>query len=218
MRGVLANGDLIRHVRNLKGMTQEALAAAAPCDVKTIRKAEKGDRLDIVTVKRISRALGAEFGEVVTVFDKADAVERPNVRVVRDWLSAFDSRDPRAIAGLFWNDGVVRLPGTPLLRGTGIFEGKREITRQIEMAFEMFAVAPYFSQGSVVAAEGNHVFAETGPVSVTCRSNGQSTTASSVQVFEFKGNKVARLRSYFDISALDALVRGLPEDILMPVK
>src|SRR5688572_8499791 len=194
MRGVRANGDLIRHLRLLEGMAQEALAAAASCDVKTIRKSEKGDRLDIVTVKRIAQGLGAEFGEIVTQIDEADAVERPNVRVVREWLSAFDQRDPKAIAGLFRDDGVVRLPGTPLLRGTGIFEGKREITTQIELAFEMFVVAPDFSQRAVVAAEGNHVFAETGPVSVTCCSNGQSTTASSVQVFEFKGNKVARLR------------------------
>jgi transcriptional regulator with XRE-family HTH domain len=207
MRGVAANGELIRHLRSLKGLTQEALAAAASCDEKTIRKAEKGDRLDVVTVKRVARALGAEYAEIVTRFDEADALERPNLRVVRQWLSAFDQRDSKAIAGLFRDDGVVRLPGTPLLRGTGVFVGKREIARQIELAFEMFVVAPEFSQRTVVAAHGTHVFAETGPVCVTCRLNGQSTTASSVQVFEFKGSKVARLRSYFDISALDALVR-----------
>jgi transcriptional regulator with XRE-family HTH domain len=64
-RGIAANGASIRRARRLAGLTQEALAAAARCDEKTIRRAEKGCRLDITTLLRIAEALEVPYGDVV---------------------------------------------------------------------------------------------------------------------------------------------------------
>jgi DNA-binding transcriptional regulator YiaG len=46
MRGVPTNGTLIRTLRQSLALTQEELATIASCDVKTVRKAEQGKRLE----------------------------------------------------------------------------------------------------------------------------------------------------------------------------
>ena len=58
LRGIQANGTSIYRARRLRGLTQEALAAAAACDEKTIRRAEKGCRLDLATLVRTA-SIGA---------------------------------------------------------------------------------------------------------------------------------------------------------------
>jgi hypothetical protein len=64
-RGIQANGVSIYRARRLRGMTQEALAAAAACDEKTVRRAEKCCRLDIATLLRIAEALKLPYRRVV---------------------------------------------------------------------------------------------------------------------------------------------------------
>jgi transcriptional regulator with XRE-family HTH domain len=65
LRGIQANGAHIYRARRLQGLTQEALASAADCDEKTIRRAEKGCRLDIATLLRIAKALKLPYRGVV---------------------------------------------------------------------------------------------------------------------------------------------------------
>jgi hypothetical protein len=65
LRGIQTNGVSIYRVRRLRGMTQEMLAAAAACDEKTIRRAEKSCRLDIATLRRIAEALNLPYRGVV---------------------------------------------------------------------------------------------------------------------------------------------------------
>jgi hypothetical protein len=65
MRGVPANGDYIKDRRRARGLTQEALAAAARCDIKTVYRAETGARLDMATLARLADALDVPYRRVV---------------------------------------------------------------------------------------------------------------------------------------------------------
>lgn len=47
------------------GLTQEQLAALADVDVKTVRKAEQGKRLDLGTLTRLAFALDTELNRVI---------------------------------------------------------------------------------------------------------------------------------------------------------
>jgi DNA-binding XRE family transcriptional regulator len=65
MRGVPANGAYIKEKRRERGLTQEALADAAGCDIKTVYRAESGDRLDMATLARLAGALRVPYRKVV---------------------------------------------------------------------------------------------------------------------------------------------------------
>jgi DNA-binding XRE family transcriptional regulator len=65
MRGVPANGADIKEMRRSRGLTQEALADAARCDIKTVYRAESGACLDVTTLARLADALRVPFRKVV---------------------------------------------------------------------------------------------------------------------------------------------------------
>jgi DNA-binding XRE family transcriptional regulator len=65
MRGVAANGDYIKERRRSRGLTQEALATAAHCDIKTVYRAESGAHLDMATLSRLAHVLRVPYRSVV---------------------------------------------------------------------------------------------------------------------------------------------------------
>jgi hypothetical protein len=65
MRGVPANGAYIKERRRSRGWTQEALADAARCDIKTVYRAENAARLDMKTLTRLADALRVPYRRVV---------------------------------------------------------------------------------------------------------------------------------------------------------
>jgi DNA-binding XRE family transcriptional regulator len=69
MRGVPANGTSIKEMRRVRGLTQEALAGAARCDIKTVYRAERGAYLDMATLKRLAAALHVPYRKVVKASD-----------------------------------------------------------------------------------------------------------------------------------------------------
>ena len=65
MRGVQANGAYIKLARRSRGLTQEALADAAGCDIKTVYRAESAARLDMATLARLADALRVPYRRLV---------------------------------------------------------------------------------------------------------------------------------------------------------
>jgi transcriptional regulator with XRE-family HTH domain len=65
MRGVPANGVYIKETRRERGLTQEALADAARCDIKTVYRAEHGACLDMATLKRLANSLRVPYRRVI---------------------------------------------------------------------------------------------------------------------------------------------------------
>jgi DNA-binding XRE family transcriptional regulator len=66
MRGVPANGAYIKQARRSRGLTQEALADAAGCDIKTVYRAEQAARLDMATLARLADALRVPYRRVIS--------------------------------------------------------------------------------------------------------------------------------------------------------
>jgi hypothetical protein len=65
MRGVPANGAYIKAKRRSRGLTQEALANAARCDIKTVYRAENDAHLDMSTLTRLALALRVPYRRVI---------------------------------------------------------------------------------------------------------------------------------------------------------
>ncbi len=65
MRGLAVNGRELHRRRCERGLTQDALAHLASCNVKTVRNAERGRRVDAATVKRIADAVGLPLAAIV---------------------------------------------------------------------------------------------------------------------------------------------------------
>ena len=65
MRGATANGEIIRAQRIALGLTQDKFATLAGLDVKTVRKAEQGKRIDVSTLTRIARALRVDVSRLL---------------------------------------------------------------------------------------------------------------------------------------------------------
>jgi transcriptional regulator with XRE-family HTH domain len=65
MRGVAANGAYIKATRRSRGLTQEELANAARCDIKTVYRAESALRLDMATLARLADTLRVPYRRVV---------------------------------------------------------------------------------------------------------------------------------------------------------
>jgi transcriptional regulator with XRE-family HTH domain len=67
MRGALANGKEFLLARTKLGLTQDQLAVLADVDVKTVRKAEHGKRLDLGTLTRLAHALKTDLQQLLVI-------------------------------------------------------------------------------------------------------------------------------------------------------
>src|SRR5262245_52335069 len=99
MRGALADGQRVTATRVARGHTQEQLAALAELDVKTVRKAEQGKRLDIETLSRLAAALDVELNRLVRAGGThAEGAAR---EVVMRWPALWDAQDADAMLALY---------------------------------------------------------------------------------------------------------------------
>ncbi|MCA9204315.1 MAG: helix-turn-helix transcriptional regulator [Planctomycetales bacterium] len=64
MRGATANAKSAVKARQSLGLTQEELARLADVDVKTVRKAEHGGRLDLDTFTKLAFALQTDLNQL----------------------------------------------------------------------------------------------------------------------------------------------------------
>ena len=60
-----AHGNRIRHLRDVRGWTQQQLATASGYSIKTIWKAEAGRSIKRQTLTDIAHALNVEFRDIV---------------------------------------------------------------------------------------------------------------------------------------------------------
>ena len=142
MRGALAKGELIRQIRIDSGETQEKLAAAASIDVKTVRKAEQGQRVDLNTLNELARVLGVRLPALMAEPKAAIDIQQLRVRAVESWISAWNRHDLDALMMLYHNDAVMSLPGGAGVPSGGRFEGKAAIRRVQEQAWQTSAPFP----------------------------------------------------------------------------
>lgn len=61
-RGIEIDGVMLRKHRQENGLTQERLSQLADCDTRTIRNAEKGQKVDLTTIENIAGAIQVPVG------------------------------------------------------------------------------------------------------------------------------------------------------------
>jgi transcriptional regulator with XRE-family HTH domain len=140
MRGIAADGAAIRHVRWLAGLTQEQLAALAGVDVKTVRNAERGQRVDLATLARISFALNVDACNLIIATHSPLEIRRRDA--VGRWRHAWDVRDIEALLSLYHDDAVLHLPGAPEIPFAGEHRGRETLRRVHEICWSTCETEP----------------------------------------------------------------------------
>lgn len=154
MRGAFADGAALRSIRVERRLTQEELARLAELDVKTIRKAESGGRLDLGTLERLGQALDALAGRLTRGEIPEAAIEARNLAAVQRILRAWDARDSESLIAGYQEEAALHLPGGPPIPLHGTFHGKDEIRRVCETAWSASRTAPTAPAGILIHAPG----------------------------------------------------------------
>lgn len=207
MRGVLSDGEILRSDRVRCGMTQEELADRAGLDVKTVRKAERGGRLDLSTMGLLAVALGTVATRLVRPRPLEGGYRDRRRAEVRRWLRAWDAHDREAVLAIYHDEATLRLPGGPDIPFHGTFRGRDEIGRAHETAWDSCRTEPCRWESMAVHVADDAVILE-GPRGVHMP-NGEIVSLRYVQFFTFEGDRVIDHR--VDCDTLEFIrILGLP--------
>jgi transcriptional regulator with XRE-family HTH domain len=196
MRGAIANGAQIRAARLSRGLTQEQLAVMAELDVKTVRKAERGKRLDLGPISRLAHALQIELSRLIR---PAPSETEHQIRLrehVMRWQQVWDAHDSDAVVALYHDKAVLHLPGGPNIPFGGTFRGKEEIRRGNEAAWSTCRTAPAHPSEFSLTIADDTVFLQ--GVKGVYLPNGELVRLWCLQVFTFEGDLIADHRVEYD--------------------
>jgi hypothetical protein len=104
-------------------------------DVKTVRKAERGQRVDLGTISRISLSLVVDVGYLLITTCPPLELEVRRRDAVRRWHHAWDTRDMERLLSVYHDDAVLRLPGAPDIPFAGEHRGKEAVRRANHIAW-----------------------------------------------------------------------------------
>ena len=207
MRGAFADGEWIRTSRVGKGLTQEQFAALADVDVKTVRKAEQGKRLDIGTLSRVAQVLGADVRSLLRAANGESDQASARRRAVERYEAAWEARDMEAILALYHEHAVLYLPGGPHIPFSGPFRGKVQIRQANELAWASAQTVPASPQEHSIIVSGDTVVLHARPG--VRLPNGDVVWLTHTHIFTFEGKLIVEQRVDYDTLAfIQAL--GLP--------
>lgn len=208
MRGAIANGAEILDRRLHLGWTQEQLATRAKVDVKTIRKAEKDKRLDLVTLTQIGVALDADLSLIVRTGQSARQREIQRRDVVMKWNRAFDCHDMTALQECYRDDATLHLPGDSRILLSGKFRGKTEIRRAYETAWSAKpSNRTRDTDFTLIVGDTTVVLLGRKLIHPPVR---KSTILKSVQIFAFHEELILNHEVYCDTLTLERLQEDPP--------
>lgn len=156
MRGQDSHGEAIRDLRRKRGWTQELLSQRAGCDIKTVRKAERGLRLDLASLRVLAEALEVPLS-AVTAPRTAPPHSSP---LATEWLEAFRERDLSRLLACYGPRATLSCaaPGFP---GAGMHRGKQGLRRhwaQVWAAIDLHGLA---SEETRVYSAPGHILMRT---------------------------------------------------------
>jgi transcriptional regulator with XRE-family HTH domain len=210
MRGAYADGERIRTARVGRGLTQEQLATRADVDVKTVRKAEQGKRLDVGTLARIALALGADVRSLVRASNPESDLQSARRRAVECWQAAWDARDMEAILALYHEDAVLHLPGGPHIAFSGAYRGKNQIRRANELAWSTAQTVPQRPQDYSLIVSGDTVVLH--GVRGLYLPGGEAIWLTNTYIFTFQGDLIVEHRVEYDTLGFSQALHLPPTD------
>ena len=197
MSGEQSNGKRIREVRKALGLTQEALAKFAQCDLKTLRRAENSGSVNASTLHRISLALNVDFRELTqkplqSSGERANG-ERANTGTVWSFYEVFNLGDALALTDFFHEDATLELPSTALNPDDEVVLGKARIQRRWECAFAESQSEKLSLNNVRIEAAGDYVFARAICIRIRRLADSQHFRASFAQDFLLTNGKIHQL-------------------------
>jgi transcriptional regulator with XRE-family HTH domain len=215
MRGVLVCGEQFRNARIQRGLTQESLAERADLDVKTVRNAEAGKRVDLETLGRLAVALGANPSQFIGPGEAAAGLQDRRRDVVHHWLRAWDARDGGTLEALYHDDATMRLPGGPTIPFGGIYRGKAEIRRAHEIAWSTCRTEP-IREGDLTFLVSEDVVLMQGVKGVYLP-DGTIARLRCVHIYTFAGDLIIDHRADYDtLEFVSLLELPPPDDVASP--
>ena len=196
MRGAMANGDRLRAARALRGLTQERLAASAELDVKTVRRAEQGKRLDTDTLARLAVALEVAVHQVIRGGDPETEAQLARQAAVRRWVAAWDAQDMERLLATYHEDAVLHLPGGSQIAFGGEHRGRDAIRRAHEVAWSTCRTVPQRPEDFSLIVSADTVVLQ-GSKGI-CLPGGEVLRLWAVQIFAFEGELIAEHRVEYD--------------------
>jgi ketosteroid isomerase-like protein len=203
MRGIAVHGSVLRKWRRDHGVTQEQLAEKIPCDIKTVRNAEKNRRLDASTVRRIADAMGVSLAAVVVKKDDPQRIAERNAQLVHDWQAVYNARDVDSVLAFYHDDATLLVAGAEDLPAGGEFRGKNAVREHFQDAFATFRTEVITPDRYKLDAVGDYVFLRV-TASADVLATGQSFTAMVVHELEIKDGKIYRHTMVCDTAAIRA--------------
>lgn len=207
MRGLAVNGPTLRAARMARGLTQEALAHQANCDVKTIRNAERGLRVDAATVKKIADVLRQPLSTIIASENGSQQLAVKNVELFWTWQDASNDRDVDRMLACYHPEATVLIAGADGLPGGGTFHGLDEIRGQWMAAQDALETETLTPDDLRVDAVGDYVFVR-GWATATVRVTGQEFTSLGVHEFLMEGNKILQHTLVVDTAAVRRCLDG----------
>lgn len=191
MRGTIADGPALRAARTSRGLTQEQLAARAQIDVKTVRKAEQGKRLDLGTLTQIAFALDVELNQIIHLSPSETEVQVRRRDVVLRWLRAWEVRDLDALVALHHEHVVMHLPGGPGIPFSGTFRGHAEFRRLHESAWSTSETVPIPREDfSLLVADDTVIWNARPGLKLP---DGRVVKLPAVHIYRFEGDLIAEV-------------------------
>lgn len=208
MRGIRVRGDLIRTRRKAAGLTQEQLAAAAGCDVKTVRKTERGaERVDLWVVSAIAEILGCETESLIVLDAASEGKAELHLSLVNDWHAAFADADMDRLLALHTQDTILEIPGSEGLPAAGNFTGIAQLREHFLAMFKLFRLRAVQSDDFRIHAVDDLVFLRS-TATIEYLPAGKSYTTRHVNEFEFRDGKIARRVVVADYDRLREILAG----------
>ncbi|MFO0999033.1 MAG: nuclear transport factor 2 family protein [Planctomycetaceae bacterium] len=211
-RFIAVSGALLRRLRMERGMTQFQLARIAGYTERLVRKAEKGGRLDIVTIRNLASALSMG-GQLVS----PDSLCLDNLSVAKLWVQGFDELGAgmsSAVEPYLSEDFVLDCPGDPETTPfAGIFEGLSGLQQWLTRYFSVFEhrsgrELEFIAGSDSVVARWREACSLRGS---TCRPIRVS------MYFRFRDGMIVRIEKDYDTKAVeDAILNALEHQIEPP--
>lgn len=210
MRGIKTNGEQLRQLRQARGWTQEEMASAVGCSERTIRNAERGERIDLGTLRQMAECLSVDLVAVSCPLDSDQQELDRNKQVVLDWEAAMIAADVDRVMTFYAPQAVEIIPGSAGLPGVGRADGIAQVREHMAAALSAFEILS-IKQRKIDATE-NMVFHRVEAV-LRAQPTGRTFEATILNEIELENQKIVSRLVLADLTLYrDALLPEVPAD------
>ncbi|MGC3967400.1 MAG: nuclear transport factor 2 family protein [Pirellulales bacterium] len=128
-RGAAVNSAKLIDAHTRLGLHQKGLSELARIDVKTVRKAERGQRIDIAPLTRLAYALNVDLRELVRPDLDDDGWDVRGRDLILKWNRLWEAHDLEGVLALYHDDAVFSIPGAENLPFSGSHRGKEQLRK-----------------------------------------------------------------------------------------